>query len=504
MTASRLLYLNTHRLSAYAWKQGRLALEGTFENNEIGHAGFRVYLDKQGRSIFWMLANVAEEGHVQEVIPYLRGKDRETLIGRKIGQHFLGTPLAAAFSIGFEKNRRKNERLLLSALTNPAHFEPWLKRINEVGTALAGIYTVAQMSGQLLGKLGHADSRCLLLTLQDHSIRESYLVNGRTLFSRMAPLTDSSIAGVASSFAAEAGKLYQYLVGQRLISRDETIPTYIVAAPTALPAIQRAVPEHGPLDFRLIDSQAAATRIGLHTQPEDSRSEQLFLHLLASAPPKQQFASENHRHDYRLAQIRQALLAVGLVSLLGGLLFAAKQAYEAYALREETQALKASEADFNQRYQEISATFPQLGIDNDTLRQLTDRHREITRQQRQPWNAFRQVSQALDRMPGVILESIDWRIGRATPTTGTQLNGNEEITSIHGSLRFDPNATPRQVLALIEEFADLLHTDTDCTVNIVQRPVDLESGRSLRGGDNEDNTRRARPFAVEIVRKIAP
>ena len=36
MTNRRLLYLNTHRLSAYAWRQGKLLPEEIFENDEAG------------------------------------------------------------------------------------------------------------------------------------------------------------------------------------------------------------------------------------------------------------------------------------------------------------------------------------------------------------------------------------------------------------------------------------------------------------------------------------
>lgn len=505
MIARRLLYLNTHRLSAYLWRHGKLLPEGAFENGDEGLAGFAEYLAAHRHSHFSLLANVTEEGHVLETIPFLHGSDRQALITRKIGQHFLGTPLATAFSLGYEKSQRKNEKLLISALTNPIHFEPWLQRINDAEAPLAGVYTVAQLGGQLLKKLGLVNGRCLLLTLQDHSIRESYLVNGQTLFSRMAPITDSSIAGVASSFAAEAGKLHQYLIGQRLISRDETLPVFIVASPPAIPAIEHACPDHGHLAFSIIDSHVAAHKLGLHTPPEDSRSDFLFLHLLTTAAPSQQFAGEVHRHDFRLSQIRQSIIAAGLIALLGSLLFSAKENYDAYALRQETQALRTSEADLSWRYQEISATFPQLGIDNDTLRRLTTRHADLSRQQHLPGAAYRLVSRALDQMPNVILEGIEWKIGRqSTPAAASGIEGNEEITTIRGAIRPEPNATPRQILASFEQFAELLRSDPACSVSVLQQPFDMESGRALRGGDSEDENAQPRQFAVEITRKIAP
>lgn len=517
MTPRRLLYLNTHRLSAYAWQQGKLQPEGVFENDDAGLNRFADYLQQQQKSHFFMLANVAEEGHALETIPFLRGSDRQALITRKIGQHFLGTSLATATSLGYEKARRKNEKLLLSALTNPAHFEPWLQRINEAEAPLAGIYTVAQLGGQLLKKLGFGQERCLLLTLQDHSIRESFIVDGQTLFSRMAPLTDSSIAGIASSFAAEAAKLHQYLLGQRQVGRNEILPVFIVAHPQTIPSIEKACTDHSQLTFAVIDSHLAARRIGLHTLPEDYRSDCLFLHLLATATPRQQFAAEDHRHDYRLSQIRQGMIAAGLVALLGSLLFAAKESYRAHALGEETQALAASQTDLDRRYQEIAATFPQLGVDNETLRRVTTRHNELIRQQRQPGAAYRIISHALNQTPSIALDNLEWKIGHSHQSTAGQgvaamvttaskqdLTGEEEITIIRGTIRPTSNASTRQTLAIFEQFTEQLSNTLNLSVNILQQPFDLEPGRPLRGGDGADDSTQPRPFAVEISRKIAP
>lgn len=503
MISRRLLYLNTHRLQAFACQRGELLPEGVFENNDDGLREFAQYLAEHRSSHFSLLANVAEEGHIHETIPFLRGQDRQTLITRKIGQHFLGTALATAISLGYEKTQRKNEKLLLSALTNPAHFEPWLQRISSAEAPLAGIYTVAQLGGLLVKKLGFGGTRSLLLTVQDHSIRESYLVDGHAHFSRMAPLSDSSIAGIASAFSAEAGKLHQYLIGQRLIGRDENLPVLIVAHPMSIPAIEKACPDRGQLSFTIIDSHLAAAKLKLHTLPGDNRSDLLFLQLLASAPPRQQFAGEVHRHHYRLSQIRHGLVAAGLVALLGSVLFFAKQTYDAHELREEVSMLAATEADLNHRYQEISATFPKLGIDNDTLRQLTSRYAELVNQQRLPGPAYGMVSRVLDQMPSIVLEEIDWKNGISSPPNASKQTDNREITTVRGSIRLE-RATTRQTLAIFNQFVEALRREPGVTVDILQRPFDIESGTSLRGGDGVDEEAKPRQFAVEIIRSHAP
>lgn len=512
MTTRRLLYLNTHCLSAYAWRQGKLLPEGRFEGDSESLANFAEYLQQQRNSQFSLLANVAEEGHVLETIPYLQGKDRQTLIARKIGQHFLGTPLAATVSLGYEKAKRKNEKLLISALTNPAYFAPWLTRINAAEVPLAGIYSIAQLGGQLLKKLGYGKPRGLLLTVQDHSIRESFIVDGQALFSRMAPLTDSSIAGIASSLAVEASKLQQYLIGQRQVGRDEILPVFIVAHPQALSAIQATCPDNGQLTYTLIDSHTAAQKLRRHTPPADSRSEHLFLHLLSTAPPKEQFAGESYRHDFRLSQIRQGIIAVSLLTVLASALFSAKEIYQAYALREESRALSVSEADLSWRYREISATFPQLGIDNETLRRVTTRYSDLIRQQRQLGPAYRVVSLALNEVPNISLDSIEWKIGRSGQSTvgpavvsmAAAIAGTEEVTTVRGNIRPERNATTRQTLATFEKFVERLRGDPANKVSVLQQPFDMESGRALRGGDNEDENSLPRQFVVEVSRNIAP
>lgn len=494
---TRLLYLNTHRLAAFAWQQGRLLSEGVFENNDDGLNRFSQYLDTHNRGRFTLLANVAEEGHAHENIPFLRGSDRQALIARKIGQHFQGTPLATAISLGYEKTQRKNEKLLLSALTNPAHFEPWLLRLANAEVALAGIYSLAQLGGPLLKKLGLHDNRCLLLTQQDHSIRSSYLVDGQAHFSRMAPLSDSSIAGIASAFATESSKLHQYLIGQRLIGRDENIPAFILAHPLTLPAIEKACPERDLLNFRIIDSHAAAAKIALHTLPEDNRADLLFMQLLATAPPSQQFGNDTHRHHFQLSQLRNGLLATGIVALLASGLYAAKQFYDAHSLREEVQELRSSEAALNRRYQETASTLPQLGIDNDTLRQLTTQYAELTRQQNLPGPALRLVSQALDRMPAIRLEAVEWRNDTTYDTTQKTA---QEVTVVRGSIAL-AQTDPRKLLGVFDNFVELLRAQPDVSISVLQRPFDIESGSTLRGGDGAEDNVKPRQFAIEIVRR---
>ena len=205
-------------------------------------------------------------------------------------------------------------------------------------------------------------------------------------------------------------------------------------------------------------------------------------------------------------------MTLAIVALLGGFLFSAKQLYDNFSLRQEAASLTASETDLNWRYREISATFPQLGIDNDTLRRVTDRQKELLRQQRTPDTAFLLTSRALNEMPNVHLESIEWKLGDNAPAAnsaarnviGDLLKSNNEFIILRGSIRLQPSATPRQTLATFEHFVDLLRVDRNSEVTVLQQPFEIESGRALRGGDVDSEAAQPRQFAIQIARKLAP
>mgnify|MGYP006995909932 CR=1 FL=1 len=509
MITKRLLYLDTQRLKAYAWRQGKLSPEGVFEMRSEDYPRFTAYLRSYPNCQFRLLVNVAEEGHELETIPFLQGTDREALITRKLSQHFLGTALATVTSLGFEKDRRTNERLVLSALTNPSHFAPWLKSITEADAALSGIYTVAQLGGMLLKKLQSPAQHCLLFSLQDHAIREIYLVNGQTHFSRMVPLNDSSISNLASHFASEAEKLLQYLVSQRWIDRNDTLPVYILAHPEATSAIRSACQDSASLVFEILDSHQQARRIGLKTLPDDSRSELLFLQLLRNEPPRQQFASTDHRHNYHITQIRHGLIALGAITLLASITFTSSGLIQTRAVRQEALGFQTLTAETDRQYRKITAAFPPIGIDYESLRRITTRHGELLAQQRLPDEAYRLISKALDQSPAIELEELDWRFGEtANSAPGTQNSPpsrqvNAEVITLRGLLRLENGASMRQTLATLDQFVQLLGVDRKHTVQVLRQPFATESSQSLRGGDQEAENSKQRQFTLQVTRQRA-
>jgi len=511
MPTRRLLYLSAHHLTAFRWQAGTLVGEGLFEATEEGYEQFAGYLAQYPKSIFSLLANVAEEGFQVDTIPYLHGADRKAIIGRKFGQLFFNSSLTASLSLGHQKARRKNERIMLAALTNSAFFEPWLKAISDGRVALSGLYSLPLLGPVLLKKLKLAEEHCLLLTVQDQSIRQSYFAKGELHFSRLTPLHNSSIGGIAQAFATETLKMQQYLASQRLIGRDQPITAHILAHRHALNAVETSCIDTETMHFNILDIDDCARTIGLNTLPVATHCEPLFLHLLASAPPRTQFADDVQRHDYQLWQLRSALYDAGAIALFSCLLFTGKQYFDTYSVHQETDQLRAEAALAHQRYNNIVETFPPIPADNETLRRIINRYAALEKKSASPEGLYREISRALQVAAPAELDNINWKVGGtpsavgaapSSPAGTASLADGSEAAVVRGTLRLGANANPRQLLAVFNQFIDALKANPKLQLTVLQQPFDVESGKSLKGGDAALEDDKPRAFSIQISRKI--
>jgi hypothetical protein len=515
MRTRRLLYLDTQSMAAYHWQRGALTQEAAFAPTPAGWRQFALYLAQHSKSRFALLVNVAEEGFHIETIPYLRGVDRQRIVERKLAQTFFDTSLCAAISMGHEKSRRKDERLLLAALNDPAFFQPWLDAIRAADLALSGIFSLPLIVPALLKKLRIAPEPCLLLTVQDRSIRQSFCDKGELHFSRLTPLPHSGIDEIAQAFATESVKLQQYLSSQRLIGRGQVVTAHILAHPGAFNAIRSRCPDTPTLNYNILDITDCARRSGLKTAPPDTRAETLFLHLLAVNPPGVQFADEDLRHGFQIARIRSLLQGTGALALTVCLLLSGKQLFDARQIEQDVAALRAEAALARQHRDAIVETFPSVPVDNETLKSVIDHYLAEERRSTTPAAFYQEISHALRAEASIEIERLDWRIGGAElerdatgfggpDASAHSAPGADESIVVRGTLRLGAKATTRQVLAAFNRFVEALRAQANLRVDILQPPFDIASGTSLRGGDTAPEGENPREFGLLVSRESAP
>ena len=517
MPQQRLLYLDTNHLSALLWHGGTLHEEGHFAHDDAGVAAFSEYLAHHRRSNFRLLADVTDEGFQIETLPYTQGADRSALLARKLGQYFYGSPLTTAISCGREKTGRRDEKFLFAGLTQAKLFEPWLAALRAAEAPLAGIYSLSLLGAALLAKLPPVREHCLLVSITRGGIRQSFFENGQIKFSRLSPMAATGAAELAAGCAAEAAKIYQYLLGQRLLARGTPLSVIVLTHPAQTGTFLEHCKNTEELQFTLHDLHAAGKTFGLKTLPRDSCSDVLFLHLLAQKPPREQFAPPPERRFHSLWQIRSWLVKGGAIALLGCLLFAGREAVHYLESRSATaDLLQQTEADM-QKYQAIQKTYPPMPTSTDNLRAVMNRFGDLEKRSASIEPLYLAVSRALGEEPKVDIERIQWQLSgnpdegmkfqadpraTATPAAAAGSNDMHEIAIVYGLLPASMATDQRGQLETVNAFANALRKNAALKVTVQRMPFDIESGKLLKSSSEAEQAAAQLKFVIHLSRKL--
>lgn len=519
MANKRILLFDGIRITAYTAAGGSVGAESEFVPNPEGLAAFADYLAKHRTSLFYLLADIAEESFQLEAIPYVQGRDRNAILTRRLSQYFYGTPLTAAIPLGRASSGRRDENILFAALTRPDAFAPWLDVLRQGGSLLAGVYSVPLVLATCAPRWLVSQELALLLILTTSGVRQSFFDQGKLRFSRLTSLATRSPTEVARACANESLKTYQYLVGQHLIPRDTPLRTVILAPGEQQPVIQEYCHGSSQLIFEFIGLAETARRDKLKTHAGNLTTDALLIHELAQKTPTQQFAPVAERHFYHLWQMRFALTAAATVILAGGLLFSAKTMFDVYKQDQETGFTQNRITLATQNYTALSARLPQASITPDNLRALMDRYEELQKRSPGLEPLLIHLSQALDSAPRVELLSFDWKIVPSldtaiklgagnTATSATPLplmagNPGGVVLKLQAQLPPGLNADLRAQKNLIDTFVARLQ-NPQTTVQILAMPFDVESGKPLKSTTeaNTEHNVSAPQFSLMIARPL--
>ena len=418
MPTKRLLYLTANRLTAHSLSRGKLVADASFVRNDAGLADFSKYL-AGSRNLYYLVVDVVEEDYHQDTIPYLGRGDRRQVLGRKLAQRYRDTSLTLSMSLGYEEGERRNEKVLYASFSNTQQFQPWLSALEQNACRLAGIYSTALLAPALIKGAGLKLPRCLLVSVQQTGLRQSYVEDGKIRFSRVGRVNLEDTAGVAAVCASESARLQQYLVTTRVLPTAGTpIDVMVLAAGQYHAALTEACRSSEVLRFHVVNADSQCGAAGLKSFPADAPCDALFLHAVATAAPAEQFAQEQHRHHYRLWQISRGLYAAGMAVLAAGLLFAGERLLEVYTLRGQIQSDQARFQTLSAEYARLTATFPPTPTSTENLKTTIKQYGMLQAQTATPAVLFVEISKALAGFAQVEIERIQWRVGKPQAETG--------------------------------------------------------------------------------------
>ncbi len=509
-----LVYFTAADHTVYSWAGGRLELQARFPGDDTGVTGFREYLAGRRGALFYAMADLAGEDFHEELIPYLRGGDRERVVQRRLAQRYRDTRLAAALSLGTVSGERRNERLLLTSFTNTQQLEPWLDALAEAGAKLAGVYSVPLLAPALAGRLGVRGGRAFVVSANSTGLRQCFVEEGRLRFARLERTVDMVPEAFAAFVRTETGRLAQYLATLRVLPRDgPPVRAIVIAPPGQRAAFEHALVSDARLSFVTLDAAEAARKVGVKSAPANTGAEQLYLHLAVKHPPREQFARREDRRSYYLWQLQRGLVAAGALGFAACALYAGANWLELSGMRGETRQLRAQTHETMQEYQRITSAFPVTQTTTDNLRATVIEFGNIARHTASPRGALLYVSRVLNDFPQIELDSLQWRLERpeerapAKPPAGTApaVAAGEvaQVLELSGRVGAMRRSDYRAITAELQRFASALRADPAYRVVRTQLPFDVTSEGTLSGDiGTAAETGEAPRFTIVLARNV--
>jgi hypothetical protein len=521
MSDRRLLYYTADSHSVYLWQSGKLQLEGVYGVDDEGVSEFLGFAKQRPNSLYYILADLAGEDFHDEMIPWLRGGDRQAVIERRLAQRYRDTRLAAALSLGQVNvaGERRNERLLLSSFTNTQQFSPWLDALSEAGAKLAGVYSVPlvapALAARLAAKIGAKSSHTIVVSINSAGLRQSFLEDGRLRFARLERIGEMTPDSLAAFVRSETLRLVQYLSSLRVLPRDAPPLTAIVIAPAGQRAIfEEMLVSDGRLTFRIVELPEAARITGVK-RAEGIGAEQLYLHLLAKSSPKEQFARTEDRKGFLLWQLRRGVVAAGALGFAACALFAGAKWLDVWSVLDHAEQQRTEALVAEQEYKRVTATFPVTQTSTENLKITVNEFRDIGARTAAPDPAFIYVSRALERFPLIELERLAWKVDvpkstdKNTPiaTAATSAAGSApvavtQLLEISGYVTNTQRSDYRAITALVQSFSDALQVDPAYRVERTQLPFDTTSKGTLSGDIGTVDNGGTPRFTIVLSRRI--
>ena len=232
------------------------------------------------------------------------------MINRKLKQHYRNTPYFSARLQDRDVGKRRDDRYLFCALTNPELVTNWLQAVHERELPVVGIYLLPTVSAGLPEKLDLKQPNLLLVSVHSAGLRLTFFRDQKLRISRLARV-DARAANAIKSYAEEISNTRLYLHALRVMTLDEHLSVLIVDRNdtlTDLAQTHRArQPQHRLPPHRAPGNLAS---LGISAPALESSNDALYLHLLGLRAPDNNLAPANVTLGYRQHQLRRGIYAL--------------------------------------------------------------------------------------------------------------------------------------------------------------------------------------------------
>jgi hypothetical protein len=525
MAEKLLLAIAAHGATAARWRGSRLADCQAFANDAGGLAVFKEYLAALPDVPAHVMVDAVEEDYRFETLPHAYGSDRVQMATRKLKQHYRNTPYMTAWRLGRETGKRRDDRYLFSALTNPDLVTDWLEAIVARGLPVSGVYLLPLVTASLPEKLGATATSLLVVAQHSGGLRLTFFRDRQFRLSRLTRGESGRADSRSRYFAEEISNTRLYLHALRTLTLDEHLSVLLLDRSDELGEVAQGIARENPsLDCVRVGRRDLAAKLGIAEPLLDVSPYVLYLQLLGLKLPESNLAPETVTVGYRRYQTRRGLYAACAGVATIGALWIGSNLSQMFGYQGDKENVVRQTAQLTRQYQEVTRQFPAAPASADNLRKTVELAQELRKTVRTPGTVMALVSRALETNPNIVVKELDWKYGvteisaergsasapgATAPPTSTPLPGSpapagarRQSALIDGEIRpFDGDF--RRAITTINDFAARLGKDPQVAeVRVIKLPLNVNPTQPLVGNtlDSPDQNATA-DFKLVLVLK---
>ncbi|MEO8156968.1 MAG: hypothetical protein ABI648_04170 [Betaproteobacteria bacterium] len=508
MAAKLLICVSNDQATVAIWRRRRLTSCTRFENNEAGWTAFAGFLRSAHGLPVHIIVDSVEEDFRFETLPHIRGSDRREMVGRKLKQLYRATPYYSYTLLDRESGKRRDDRYLFAALTSPDLLIPWLRAIETADLPVSGIYPLALVSVSLIERLKLKNPNLLIISKNSPGLRQTFFKNLKFRISRLTPLLAG--ADLADQhYADEIGNTRMYLDALNVTHVDDTLEVVILDQDGSLSGLPAAIMHERPnMQCQYLDIQAISSRFGIPIANLEASNDILHLYLLGEQAPTLNLAPPYLARTYQRFAAGRWVYAASGATFLGAIVWSSVNIYSAARIDHEIVSAQSLTLDYEKKYQQVAAQFPDAPTSPGNLRQTVEAAEQIGASLRTPEKMFTIVSHALDVSPTIRLRRIEWHYGDSFATKLADSLGKSlpkepgqlvQVGVVFGDLS-DFGGDYRTAMNLIRNFAQqIARDDAVAEVKALKLPIDIRSETGMKGSTAAIQGKDSGQFEVAVV-----
>jgi hypothetical protein len=519
----RALFVGSDKVSVYHWANNTIGNSYLFDASAEGFEYFGRYLSEVDNDPMYILLDTPTEEYRLDTIPHVFGADRKALIQRKQDRAYRGTSYLYTEVQGREESGRRDDNIMLSAITSPDVIKPWLKVLEANKVPVAGLITVPFLLQEVKNIIPDMQDNALVFSLQSvGGLRQSFFRDKKLKFSRMVKMPRYGTQHYPPILTEELDRIRRYVTNAHLMDDKKPLDIYFFGNQELLDELSKEHINSAQVRYHMLDIGALAKKCGFEQLEEAPFSDKYFVYHLLKNKCKNRFVEKRDLRYFQMSQMNKSLRVASFLFMMSGIIWGGMNVLEGLTYRQQKKS-DATKADFYQvRYEIARERISALPVAPADLSTVVDAKNVLNKYNADPVDMFRLISKGLDGFPEIQISNLQWSVntdpnyknsgddpkntvvkrvqkvpglGNISDTETAYIN--YQIAMFHAHLEnFDGDY--RKALATIDSFsAQMSQLDSVHEVSVLSLPLDIGSDASLKGSSKEDASKAN--FSVRVV-----